>query len=138
MGGAALETAPFARLLEALGQTEHPRDSDLEGLVRRLDDPDLSALAIELYERGDQIQTGRREADTGPGPLGRALDGAIEAIVELEKEKDLAARREAVRQTGDDLAARRAFADARKDRHGFLPPSARRRGAADHPGAGQD
>jgi DNA primase len=136
LGGAALEDPALGRLLEAIGEAQHPRDSDIENLVRGLDDPDLSALAIELCERGEAIQAGRRETDTGPGPLGRMLEEAVQAILELEKEKDLAARSEAVRQTGDDLAVRRAYAEARKAAEGYLPPAAKRRTTAGAGGPG--
>ena len=125
-----LQTDVFRRLYEAIHATASHKDGDIESIVRPLDDPDLSAAAIELYERGEAIEACRDEADTGPGPLARLLEEAVEAIARLEDEEASAAHGRAARQVeGDDGRALGAFAEARKKRQGFLPPSAKRRTA---------
>ena len=127
-----IETSEFRRLYEALLENPSGRDGDIESIVRGVQDPDVAALAVELFERGEAIASCRDEADTGPGPLARALDDALEMLQGMETEADLAARSRAARENEtDDTGALRKFAEARVQRQGFLPPSARRRGTTE-------
>jgi len=123
-----VETMEFRRLYEALLESPSRQDGDIESIVRGIQDTDVAGLAVELFERGEAVQSCRDADDTGPGPLARILDDALHVLKEMEDEADLAARSRAARENEtDDARALRDFAEARIQRQGFLPPSARRR-----------
>jgi len=127
-----MEDAAFRALYEAIFANTGRRDGDIESVVRSLDDERMASLAVELFDRGEAIQACRDLTDTGPGPLGRMMDDALGAIRKLEDEADLAARGQAARRAGgDDTQALRDFAEARKQRQGFLPPGARRQATSE-------
>jgi len=122
-----VQDAVLRRLYEALLANPHRRDGDVESVVMPLEDAEVAGLAVELFERGEAIQASRHDTDTGPGPLGRILDEALAALREMREEGDLAVRRRAATDSGlTDTEALRAFAEARLQRQGFLPPGARR------------
>jgi len=122
-----IRTEAFRRLYEAIRDSPSARDRDIASVVRGMEDPEVSSLAVELYERGQALASCRDPAQAGPGPLERLLEDAVRALKDMEADAILAARREAARN-GDtkDPRALQAFAEARARRQGFLPPSARR------------
>ncbi len=125
-----VEDEGFRELYQAIAANKSCRDGDIESVVLALEDERIASLAVELFEGGEGIQTRRNEADTGPGPLGHMLDEALADLKEMQKEEELAARGQAARQSaGDDTQALRDFAEARKQRQGFLPPGLRQRPA---------
>jgi DNA primase len=125
-----VEDEALRRLYEALLANTARRDGDIESIVLALDDQDLASLAVELFERGEAIQASRHETDTGPGPLGHMMDEALAALHEMDKEEESAARSRAASEgRPEDTQALRDFAEARKERQGFLPPAVRRRPA---------
>ena len=125
-----VEDVGFRQLYEAISANKSCRDGDIGSVVIALEDEGAASLAVELFERGEAIQACRDPTDTGPGPLGRMMGEAVEALRKMEEEANLEARGQAARQnTGDDTRALREFAEARKARQGFLPPAARQRGA---------
>jgi DNA primase len=125
-----IQTEDFRRLYEVLLATPSRRDADIESIVRGIDEPALASLAVELFERGETLEGGRDEADTGSGPLAQLLADALEAIGHMGEDAASAARSRAAReQGGADGAALEAYAKARPQRHGFLPPALRRGGA---------
>ncbi len=127
---------PLRRLYEAILASKGRRDGDVQSIVRGMDDPDVSALAVELWERGEAIDGCRSETDVGPGPLVRVLEEAVAAIRGIEQDEALESRSRDVREgRASDVEALRAFAEARRQHQGFLPPSARRR-AGDGAGGG--
>ncbi|MGB2937116.1 MAG: hypothetical protein WBD05_02790, partial [Phycisphaerae bacterium] len=129
LGPERTEDGPFRRLYEVLLARRAGRDKDPQSILLGLEDAELAGLAVNLYERAEAIEAGRKETDTGPGPVGRMLEDALRALRELDEERDLAARSRAARETKtDDTEALRVFAEARKRRQqGFLPPAANRR-----------
>ncbi len=122
-----LESEAFRPLFEALLAMPKRRDCDIQALVRQIEDPETSSLAIELHERGEAFR--RRAAETDD-PLGDLLRERLEEVRRIEAEARLAAQGEAVRQMGDaDSRALEDFDRARKGRRGFLTPrELRRRG----------
>jgi hypothetical protein len=125
-----VEDAAFRGLYEALLANAARRDSDIESIVLRLEDVELSALAVELFERGEAHSGCREPGDTSEGPLGRTLADALAALRAMDEEAELEARGRAAREDKtDDARALQAFNKARAGRQGFLPPAARRRGS---------
>jgi len=125
-----IATREFRQVYEALRENPSARDGDIESIVRGIQEADVASVAVELFERGEAVHACRDAADTGPGPLARILDDALQALKEMDAEADLAARSRAARENEtDDGRALRDFAEARARRQGFLPPSARRRGS---------
>jgi len=123
-----VETSEFRALYEALLASPSRRDGDIESIVRGIEDPAVAGLAVELFERGEAVESSRHAADTGPGPLARMLDEALEALKDMEADTLLATRRRAAQENQTDATrALRDFAEARVQRQGFLPPAARRR-----------
>ena len=129
LGPERIEDGPFRCLYEVLLARRAGRDKDPQSILLGLEDVELAGLAVNLYERAEAIEAGRKETDTGPGPVGRMLEDALRALRELDEERNLAARSRAARETKtDDTEALRVFAEARKRRQqGFLPPAANRR-----------
>jgi len=124
-----IEDTDLRRLYEAILDNPSRRDADVESIVLRLEDPALAGLAVQLYERGEAVGACREADDTGEGPLGRMLKESVAAIRAMEEEAELAARSRAAKENKtDDTEALRAFAQARVQRQGFLPPAVRRRG----------
>jgi len=127
-----IATREFRQVYEALRENPSARDGDIESIVRGIQEADVASVAVELFERGEAVHACRDAADTGPGPLARILDDALQALKEMDAEADLAARSRAARENEtDDGRALRDFAEARARRQGFLPPSARRRGTTE-------
>lgn len=125
-----LQDEAFRRLYEALLATPARRDGDIESIVLGMEDGQLASLAVELFERGEALDACRNETDTGPGPLGRMLEETLQALQGLTEENDLADRSRAAKENQtDNTEALRAFAEARVQRQGFLPPAVRRKGA---------
>jgi DNA primase len=125
-----VEDAMLRRLYEALLANPSRRDADIESIVLPMEDVELSALAVQLFEQGEAFGACREAHDTGEGPLVRQLSDVLAALQRMEAERDLETRSRAAREnkTGDTQALR-AFAEARVQRQGFLPPTARRRGS---------
>jgi len=121
-----IATAEYRRLYEAIAANPARQDGDIESIVLRMEEPELASMAVDLFERGEQLSHARHEADTGPGPLAQMMTHAVEAINDMEDDEKLAARRRAASENTGDAEALRAFAEARAKRQGFLPPSARR------------
>jgi len=122
-----VEDAALRRLYEVLLASPSRRDGDIESIVRGIDDTDVASLAVELFERGDAVESCRNVIDTGPGPLARMLDDTLNVLKQLDQDVDLAARSQAARENkDDDTQALEAFAKACVQRQGFLPPAARR------------
>jgi len=118
------------RLYQALLENPSRRDGDIESIVLRTEDQALASLAVELFEHGEAVDASRNPADTGPGPLARMFEEALASIKRTEDESELEARSRAAKEGNtDDAQALRAFAEARVQRQGFLPPAARRRGS---------
>ena len=123
-----IETPEFRGLYEALLANPSRRDGDIESIVMRLEDPKVSSLAVELFERGEAVASCRDPADTGPGPIVRLLDDALAVLKKMDEEEELATRRRAASEnTTDDGAALREFAKDRVKQQGFVPPAVRRR-----------
>jgi hypothetical protein len=124
-----VQDAGLRRLYESLASNPMRQDGDVESIVLRIEEPELASLAVELYERGEAMAACRDPGDTGPGPLGRMLHEALDALKVMEEEAELAARRRAASENkAESAAALRAYTEARVQRQGFIPPSARRRG----------
>jgi hypothetical protein len=119
------------RLYEALLASPSRRDADIESIVLPMEDVELAAAAVELFERGDALSACREAGDTGAGPLARLMEEALAALRRMEEEAELETRSRAARENKtDDTQALRAYTEARVQRQGFLPPAARRKGPA--------
>jgi DNA primase len=125
-----MEDPQLRGLYEALLANPSRRDADIESIVRQMEDGAMSALAVELFERGDALNACREASDTSAGPLGRMLDDSLAALQSMEADAELQARGRAAREnkTGDTQALQ-AYMEARLQSQGFLPPSARRKGS---------
>lgn len=124
-----VEDPALRRLYESLASNPMRQDGDIESVVLRIEEPEVASLAVQLFERGEAMAACRDPGDTGPGPLGRMRDEALDALKVMEEEAELAARRRAASENKADSAdALRAYTEARVQRQGFIPPSARRRG----------
>ena len=80
-----IEDPVFRRLYEAMLENPGRRDEDIESIVLRMEDAELSSLAVQLYERGEAMNACRETGDTEQGPLARMLDEAVVALKRMDR-----------------------------------------------------
>ena len=123
-----VETPEFRRLYEAILANPSRRDGDIESIVLRMEDAELSSLAVAMFERGEAVSACRDPADTGPGPIARMLDDALAVLKQLDGEDELATRSRAARGGGNSLGA---YQEARLKRPIVAEAQAARQAQAD-------
>jgi hypothetical protein len=123
-----MHDADFGRLFETIRSASKPRDKDIRAVLLEIEDQALADLAVSLFDRAESIEASRREGDTGPGPVVRMMNDAVEALEEMQAEDALAADGQAILRGGDVTEdVLRRYADGRQQRKGFLPPAVKKK-----------
>jgi DNA primase len=125
-----VEDPLLRRLYEVLLASPSRRDADIESIVLAMEDAEVSAAAVDLFERGEALLDCREAGDIGAGPLEKELNEALADLRRMEEEAELQARsRVASEDKTGDTQALQAYVEARLQRQGFIAPQTRRKGS---------